>query len=156
MSPRAHVILTAQTHGVEAGGGSSVRNYNMGGAKAKIGGAKDWTFFATHDPAGPKDSTIVLHPAPSIARQQSLTDPRDATWSERVTCFRAFESLDAATIDHVEMLRDSFPDAYEEITKPAPDPVAFAKALKKGRYYTAEADAYARALAYWTARYEIL
>lgn len=156
MDGRAHVILAAQTHGVEAGGGHSIRNFNMGGAKAKIGGAKDWTFFATRDPAGPKDPTIVLHPAPSIARQQSLTDPRDASWSERVTCFRAFESLDAATIDHVELLRDDFPAAYEELTRKHPDAARYSHALKIGRYYTADEGAYTKALLYWVGRYETL
>lgn len=110
LSPVGLLLVMARSYGVEAGGGASIRNFNLGGTKAKIGGAHDWTFFATRDPAGPKDPTIVLHPAPTLARQQSVT-AADATWSERVTCFRAFESLDAATAGDVTKLRERFPKA---------------------------------------------
>jgi hypothetical protein len=153
LSHEGTTIITAQTHGVEAGGGSSIRNYNMGGAKAKIGGDKDWTFFATRDPAGPGNPAIILHPAPSPARQQTLREANQATWSEKVTCFRAFESLEAAALDHVEMLHFKFTRAWDEVTKPHPDPTRFAFALKEQGYYAADPNAYAKHLRYWYNKY---
>lgn len=153
LSPAALILVVAQTCGIEAGGGAHVRNFNMGGAKAKIGGSRDWTFFSTRDPAGPKDPKIVLHHAPTIARQQALTDPRDATWSERMTCFRAFPSLDAATADHIAMMRSDFTKAWALLRADAVDPVAFAHALKANGYFAADADEYGRALRMWRDRY---
>lgn len=129
----AHVCL-------ESDDGRAVRAWNVGGAKAKPGGDYDWTFFSTSEI---EHGLRVRYTAPPEDRQPLIT-AANATFAERVCCFRAFESLDAATADHVRLIRDRFNVAWPHVLTPDPD--AYARALKSARYYTADPDQYASVL----------
>ena len=82
----AHVCL-------ESDDGRAIRAWNVGGAKAKPGGAYSWTFFSTSEV---ENGLRVRYQAPPEDRQPLIT-ATNATYAERVTCFRAFDSLDDAT-----------------------------------------------------------
>lgn len=126
----AHVCL-------ESDDGRAIRAWNVGGAKAKPGGAYSWTFFSTSEV---ENGLRVRYQAPPEDRQPLIT-ATNATYAERVTCFRAFDSLDDATSDHVALIQGRFAVAWPHVL--TPDPEAYAHALKYARYFTADANQYA-------------
>lgn len=146
LSPEGLLVLTAHV-ALETGGGMAVRNFNLGGAKARVEGSRDWTFFTTHEIV---NGASVMFSAPSPARQAAIT-ARDVTKAERTCCFRAYGSLDAATVDHADLIERNFGAAWPL----AESGQAYDYAHKLGdlRYYTADRDKYAAAVAANYAKY---
>lgn len=139
LGPDSLLVLVAHVC-LESDDGRAVRAWNVGGAKAKPGGSYDWTFFGTSEV---EHGLRVRYSAPPEDRQPLIT-ATNATFAERVTCFRAFASLDEATADHVRLIRDKFSGAWPHVLTPDPD--SYARALKAARYYTADEHQYASVL----------
>ena len=61
--------------------------------------------------------------------------------------FRAYDSLEHGVYDFLETLKSDFPDAWEELRHPHPNPRALVDAMKRDRYFTGDVGAYAAAVA---------
>lgn len=153
--PQALLVLTAHV-ALETGDGARMRNWSAGGVKATPGGAYDWTYYDTHEGAGAARVPFAAPPLEAqngidraeLARLEGSADERDRALAKRVrvTCFRAFESLDAATSAHVTIISGRWPEAWRGAV--AGDPIAFARGLVVGpRYHTSDPEEYAAALA---------
>lgn len=140
LSPEGLLVLTAHV-ALETGDGKHVRNFNLGGAKASVEGSRDWTFFGTHEVI---KGVSTFFSAPSLARQPLITH-RDATREERTTCFRAYPSLDAATVDHADLIEGTFSSAWPLVE--SGQAYDYGHRLGALRYYTADRDKYAAAVA---------
>lgn len=135
LGPESLLTLLAQIH-LESDAGASVRNFNLGGARTRPFGRFSWTFFDTHEGKGANRRLVK---APPLEQQPTSTDP--------AACFRAEESLDAATTAHVALIRDEFPDAYFHVVAGKPYDYGLALADDVGKlYHTSDREAYARGI----------
>lgn len=142
LAPDALLCLLAQIH-LESDGGAKVRNFNLGGSRARPFGPYSWTFFDTHEGKG---AARRLVQAPPLSEQSASTDP-DA-------CFRAFLTLDEATRDHVRLIRDEFSDAWPWVLAGKPYDFGLALADNVGKlYHTSDRLEYAHAI---LQRFELL
>lgn len=147
LSPDGLLVLTAHV-GLETGEGHSVRNFNLGGAKARVEGSRDWTFFSTREVI---QGVSKFFSAPPLARQPLVTQ-RDATYEERVCCFRAYADLDAATLDHADLIEHTFSSAWPLVE--SGQAYDYGHRLGALRYYTADRDKYAARVAQLFAKYQ--
>jgi len=116
-SPQALDVLTAQVS-LETGSGTSMYNYNFGGIKG----------------AGPTGKTAVARTKEVLGGK--TVEIRDG--------FRAYDSIDDGAADYLGLLRDRFGPALDAARRGDVD--GFAAKLKRGGYYTASEEDYARAL----------
>lgn len=116
-SPQALDVLTAQVS-LETGSGTSMYNYNFGGIKG----------------AGPTGKTAVARTKEVLGGK--TVEIRDG--------FRAYDSIDDGAADYLGLLRDRFAPALDAARRGDVD--GFAAKLKRGGYYTASEEDYARAL----------
>lgn len=142
-------IITAQW-AIETGWGKSCHCWNLGNAKAKVGGAYDWTFFTCGEELPEKTARA------EAARDQRVTIVRQYTTGGRAMasvrivpehpwcCFRAFPSLTEGATDHLVLLHRRFPDAFDAAQRG--DATGFASALKRAGYYTASVESYTKGL----------
>ncbi|MDB4943519.1 MAG: hypothetical protein JWP97_3053 [Labilithrix sp.] len=110
-------VLTAQAS-LETASGGRMYNYNFGGIKG----------------SGPSGETAKLRTKEVLNGQE--VEIRDG--------FRAYQSLDDGAADYVRLMKDRFPAAMAQAERGDTD--AFAHALKKSGYYTANESDYAHGL----------
>lgn len=140
---------------LETGSGTRMCAWNIGGAKATVGGAHDWTFLTTHEVEA---GVSVKYSAPPLDMQPNITAESLRAVADkalvrriRTTCFRAYESFDVAVADHVALIRKRFAPAWPHVV--AGNPQMYGLTLGALRYYTAPRDQYAAALAAHHARF---
>lgn len=154
LGPESLCVLLAHW-ALESGTGTRMYAWNIGGAKATVGGPRDWTFLTTHEV---ENGVSVKYNAPPLDAQSGITaeslavtSSRDPSMARRTrtTCFRAYESLDAAIADHVALIRNRYAPAWQYVV--TANPSLYGLTLGALRYYTAPRDQYAAALAaHWS------
>jgi hypothetical protein len=141
------VYLASAQVGIETGMGSC-RSYNISGIKTKPGSKTYcWQYFTTREIFSPAQvtaaqqlgSVTVLGPK-GKGIEVTLNAPHP--WG----CFRAFETLQDAALDHLLTLRDKFPSGWAGLLTGDPD--HFAHGLRANGYYTALESEYAAGLRY--------
>jgi hypothetical protein len=142
LGPESLLVLLSHVS-LETDEGRAMRNYSVAGIKAIPAGRYDWTFYQTSEVENGKRT---VYPAPPLEVQPTVTSASPRAWLQ--TCFRAFETLDAAIVDYVETIRTRFGDAWPAVVAGK----SYDFGLRLGdnvgsRYFTADPPAYARALA---------
>lgn len=148
--------LTAQW-ALETGWGKQMRCHNIGNVKATDRWDGDYSYFATSERLSAAAARSALERA-GQRTDGSGPDVAVPDWSEsagkvrvlfypshRACKFRAFGSLNEGAASQVRTLVTSFPTTLPDLDSGNPD--AWARALHRARYYTADPDAYAAALA---------
>ena len=142
-------IIVAQW-ALETGWGRFCHCFNIGNAKAKPNGPRDWTFFkcceelpaSTARSEAQRDQRVVIRREYVLggrAMASVLVFP-EHPWC----CFHAFESFEAGVTDHLELLHRRFPEAFAAAHDG--DSTAFARELKRRWYYTASVESYTKTL----------
>jgi len=122
----AYQLAAAQLkleHGVRDGALHGVFNFNFGN--------HDATRQDLSDPSVPIFETVPEH------------EGNAASTATQVHHRRAYPDLDSGLRGYWQALRDGFPDAYDALVD---GPEAFAAALKRERYFTADEWVYAKGL----------
>jgi len=153
LGPESLLVLSAQID-LESGSGAATKNYNTSGAKCRVGSSRwSWSFHSTHEGSGAERRPYEAPPIdvqPGItATSLAITQGRDPAMAKRirVTCFRAFETLDEATADHVALIRDEFSDAWPHVLAGRSYDFGLALADDVGKiYHSSDREAYARAI----------
>ena len=150
-APNREAIIILLAHwAVETGRGSKCHRFNVGNAKASVGGPYDYTFFAcgeelslaTAEREAAKDPRVVIlrkyvYGGRSLASCHIM--PKHP-WS----CFRAFDDLLSGAADHLSLIHRRYPDAF--LAALANHPQGYAVELKRRGYYTASVEQYSAAL----------
>lgn len=155
LGPESLCVLVAHW-ALESGVGQRMFCWNIGGAKATVGGGKDWTFLTTHEV---ENGVSVKYSAPPLDVQAGVTAeslarmPITDPMRRRIvtTCFRAYETFQQGIDDHVGLIRKRFSPAWAHVE--VPNPTLYALTLGSLRYYTAPRDQYANAVANHYARF---
>ena len=113
------LVLMAQW-ALETGNGAAANNFNLAGIKHLPGDGHNYAAYRTREFLG-------------------------GAWEVLVCNFRAYDSLDAAALDYLQLLRGRFAAAWPAVE--AGDVGQFARRLKLGHYYTAPEAEYAAGLA---------
>jgi hypothetical protein len=129
---------------------SSCMNWNLSGMKTSPNnkGGYDWQYFKTRERftdaqlAAAKQLGPVEDSGTIEAGLHSIYLLPKHPWC----CFRAFESLDVAMLDHLATLRRKFPRGWAGLI--TGDVEAFAHGLKQDGYYTATEASYAGGIAW--------
>lgn len=137
-------ILHAQS-ALETGHWKSISNYNLGGAKKH--GECDWTYFTTTERF--PDATAQKYVASSKPGSEVSVLKQGDGWTtlkfsgkQQMNCFASWETLDDAAKDHLALLFRRFPKAVEKAK--AGDAIGYVRELKKGGYFTASEEEYAK------------
>ena len=131
---RVLLVLIAQS-AHETGEWKHVHNFNIGNVKGGDGDGYDYTNFRCREKD--KNGNDVYFDPPHPA-----------------TRFRAFRTLLEGCVDLLRFLRGRKRYAAAWQALQTGDPVAFAKALKLGGYYTDPVEVYARGLRAYYAKYD--
>lgn len=128
---------------------ASCWNFNISGIKSKPNNGKThWQFFTTTERFNDAQLAEAQRRGPGI----EIVGPSEGLTLVKVhprhpyCCFRAFESLEAAVLDHLLTLQLKFPAGFKGLM--SGDAAAFAHGLKISGYYTATEHAYAAGLEY--------
>lgn len=137
-------VLHAQS-ALETGHWRRVSNYNLGGAKKH--GDNDWCYFTTTERFAPPVADKYLASSKPGAEVTLLKEePGFKTLrfagKQSMNCFASWETLDDAAKDHLALLFRRFPKAIERAK--SGDPKGYVRELKKGGYFTASEEDYAR------------
>lgn len=163
------VALLLAQWGLETGHGKAMHNFNVGNVKSRVGDGYSWQFFACNEifseaqalayvkaaKRRTEDLTApgVIHPTRQMDAviTSSYTDKTGrkvaVVWfyPDNPACrFRAFETLDEGTLDHLQILSKRFASAWPFIL--SGDPVAFVQHLKAQDYFTAAIEPYQKAV----------
>ena len=130
---RSIVVLLAQG-ALETGRWKSMHCWNLGNVKSVDGDGRSWTFFRCNEVLGGR---VVWFDPPHPACR-----------------FRAFDTLDEGALDYLALLRRRYVSAWPAVL--VGDPVAFVRALKRARYFTADEEPYVRAVASLFAEFSTL
>jgi hypothetical protein len=123
--PKRESLLLLLAHwDLETGAGTSMHCWNVGNSKSVEGDGYDWTHFRCWE---------------KIGNKKVWFDPPHPQ-----TRFRAFHTLQDGVSDYLKMLNKRFHMSWSAVQ--AGDPEAFARLLKKQRYYTADENEYARVM----------
>lgn len=118
----ALLVLVAQS-GIETGDWSACWNWNLGNVKRVA--SQPWTML--------RGVWEIIN-----GRRETFEPPHPQTH------FRAFRTLDEGASAYLEILSQRFAKSWSAVL--AGEPERFAHALKEQRYYTADENAYARAM----------
>lgn len=148
--------LTAQW-AFETGWGKEMRAFNIGNVKATDRWEGDFCYFPTSERLTPEAASAALAKAgartsgtgPDVAVPDWTTNSTGKVRvlfypSHRACKFRAFATLDEGAAAQIRTLTESFPTTLP--TLESGDPDAWARALSRARYYTADPDVYASQL----------
>jgi hypothetical protein len=141
---RDAIILLLSHWALETGYGRSMWNFNLGNAKAKVGGAYDYCFFSCNEILSKKQAESMQKATPDTAKITRYRD--DGTciiWfypKHPACCFRAFSDLDAGALDHLDLIHRRFSQAWSSVL--SGDPKGFCHALRQQGYYTADESSY--------------
>ena len=134
---------------IETGLGSCM-NYNLSGMKTSPNnkGGYDWQYFRTRERFTDAQlaSAKALGPVEDNGAMDAGLHSVYLLPKHPWCCFRAFETLDAAMLDHLQTLRRKFPHGWAGLVSGDVD--AFAHGLKQDGYYTATEKSYAGGIAY--------
>jgi hypothetical protein len=133
-----NVVVLLSQFALETGRGKKMWNYNVGNAKARAGGATDWTFFECDEilPHARAKAYAATGGALVVVKPFDAKNSRVIFKPEHDVCrFRAFPTLDAGLADHFTMLRSTFKTAWTAVERG--DPLLYGRLLRKGGYYTA-------------------
>ena len=145
------IEIFAAQWAIETWWGKSCHCWNLGNAKAIIGGVYDWTFFECGEELpqklarseAVKDPTHIKIRSEYVLGGKALSSVKvypDHPWS----CFRAFESLVSGAADHLELLHRRFPNAFAAAREG--NAFEFSVALKRAGYYTASVEQYTKGI----------
>jgi hypothetical protein len=139
-------VLTAQW-ALETGWGKSCHCYNLGNVKGKVGGDRNWTFFACNEILSSAAAHHMAQADPEHAKITQDNGKSATIWfypPHSGCCFRAFDTIDAGAADYLATLNKRFSGAWPAVL--AGDPEAFSLKLKELRYYTASVKLYTSVL----------
>jgi hypothetical protein len=144
---REVVYLASAQIGIETGMGSC-RSYNLSGMKTKPNSTNYcWQYFDTREilsgeqvATAQRLGSVTILGAKGKGIEVMLHAPHP--WA----CFRAFETLQAAALDHLFTLKAKFPNGWAGLL--TGDPAHFAHGLRADGYYTALESEYAAGLQY--------
>lgn len=153
---RETLACLAAQWALETGWGKEMRCFNVGNVKATPKWAGDFAFFATSERLSPEAAQGALNRAGQ--RPDGTPDVAVPDWTPNekgkvrvlfyprnpATKFRAFPSLDQGAAEQIRTLNTSFPTTLPALESGDPD--AWARALHRARYYTADPDVYADTL----------
>lgn len=148
--------LTAQW-ALETGWGKHMRCFNIGNVKATDRWEGDFAFFATSERLSPAAGAAAVAKAgqrtdgsgPDVSIPDGTLNKAGKVRvlffpSHRACKFRAFASLDEGAAAQVRTLTTDFATTLPALESGSPD--AWARALSRARYYTADPDIYAAEL----------
>lgn len=150
---RATLACLVAQWALETGWGKQMRCFNIGNVKATPKWEGDFAYFATSERLSPEQAAhAVANASPRRDGQgpnvEAGTEPDERgrllvrfAPSHPATKFRAFASLKEGAAQQVRVLRTSFPTTIDDLEAGNPD--AWARALYRAHYYTANPDAYA-------------
>lgn len=155
--PKKESLLLLLAHwGLETGHGKSMWCHNLGNVKAKVGGAFDYCYFACNE-------ILDISYAESLAKKDPervritlrRSDGKAIVWfhpEHPACCFRAFETIEAGALDHLDIVHRRFIKAWPHVVAAAPS--GFCKALRQQGYYTADETPYTKAVVSVFERYK--
>ena len=144
---RASLDVLAAQWALETGWGKSMHCFNVGNVKGKVGGDRNWTFFACNEILSSASAHHFAQIDPEHAKITADNGKSATIWfypPHSGCCFRAFETLDAGVADYLSLLYHRFSGAWPAAL--AGDPEAFAVKLHELRYYTASVALYTSVL----------
>lgn len=143
---RAIEILAAHW-AIETWWGKACHCWNLGNAKGRAGGVRDWTYFTCGEELS-RGTAVRAASDPRVTIVREYVSGGRARASVRIVpehpwcCFRAFENLTAGATDHLELLHRRFAAAFEAALDG--EPRAFSVELKRAGYYTADVEQYTK------------
>lgn len=146
---RKAVRLSTAQVAIESGL-SSCRTFNISGMKTKPGSTKyNWQFFTTKERFTDAQLERAKKVSPYPHCVEVLGPSGDRTLvkihpKHPYCCFRAFDNLKEAVLDHLLTLKSTFPKSW--VALQTGDPDAYAHALKTEMYYSAKENEYADGL----------
>lgn len=169
MPRKESAALLMSQWALETGHGKAMHNFNVGNVKSRPGDGYSWQFFACNEIFSEAQALAhvkaaqrrtedlalpgVMHPTRLMDAviTSSYTDTQGrkvaVVWfyPDNPACrFRAFETLDEGTLDHLQILSKRFASAWPFIL--SGDPVAFVRHLKAQGYFTAAIEPYQKAV----------
>lgn len=145
--PKPESVKILLSHwALETGWGKSMWCYNVGNAKS-TGVSGDWCFFKCNEILRTKSAEFQVARDPNLAKITTRRANSCIVWfypKHPYTRFRAFKTLEEGVYDHLKMLVRTFTLAWPFVV--AGDPVAYSKALKRQKYYTADEAQYTKVL----------
>lgn len=123
-------------------------NYNLGNVKSREGDGFDYQFFACNEVLSAKQAQAMVEASPDtvkITRYQG--NGMAVTWfyPKHPGCrFRAFGTLQEGAVDHLSLVAGRFSKAWPHVV--SGDVIAYSKALKAQRYYTADETTYTKGI----------
>ncbi|MCX7063073.1 MAG: hypothetical protein NT024_00555, partial [Proteobacteria bacterium] len=145
--PDRKVILVIHAQSaLETGHLKSICNYNLGGSK-KHGGC-DFTYFTTTERFGRDKANKYLAGSKPGSEITLVSENADSTKTlkfagkQDMNCFASWETLDDAAKAQLQLLFSRYPRALEAAKMH--DTTAYVHELKKGGYFTASEEDYAK------------
>ena len=148
--PIPAIEIFAAQWAIETWWGKSCHCWNLGNAKATVGGSYDFTFFKCGEELSATTAKNAAKSSPLVTIKREYVSGGRAMASVMITpkhpwcCFRAFEELVDGAADHLELLHRRFPDAFTSALQG--DARAFSTSLKRAGYYTAPVDQYTKGI----------
>jgi len=123
---------------------SSCLNYNISGIKARPNNGKThWQYFKTTERFSPVQVVAAEKLGPGLVEVIGNDGDKIKVWikpKHPYCCFRAFETLNDAMLDHLLTLKNKFPNGWLGLL--TGDAGKFAHGLKIDGYYTAKESDY--------------
>ena len=128
--------------------------FNLGNAKWTTGCGADWCMFACGEEVTVETAAKLKAADPALVQYVGSPYARNGHAYQSIrllpphpwTRFRAFGTLREGAADHIRLLRtDHYREAWAAVA--TGDPVAYAAALARAGYFTADTGQYARTLA---------
>lgn len=144
---RAACRLAAAQIAIESGL-TSCLNFNISGIKSRPNNGKThWQYFKTTERFTQAQVDAAEKAGPGLIEVIGQDGDKIKVWikpKHPYCCFRAFESLNEAMLDHLLTLKNKFPDGWTGLLTGEPD--MFAHGLRVNGYYTAKESDYANGL----------
>jgi len=144
---RASLDVLGAQWALETGWGRSMHCYNIGNVKGKVGGDRDYCFFACNEILTSASARHLAALDPEHAKITADNGKNATIWfypKHSGCCFRAFKTLDEGAADYLSLLFHRFGGAWPSVL--AGEPEAFALKLHDLHYYTASVGLYTSAL----------
>lgn len=149
-APRSALVLLVAQWALETGYGAHCMNWNLGNAKARPGGAADWTYFSCDERLTPAAATHAVAIDPAHARIESAQPGADGlvpVWFDppnASAAFAAYTSLADGAHAWLALQHGRFAGAWGALLSGSGR--LFAGALHDEGYFTAQVDRYATTL----------
>lgn len=155
-APREALVLLVGQWALETGWGKSCFCWNLGNAKARVGGVTDWQFYACDEVlvGAMADRLVAEDPAHvriEWTRELVGADGKTTrtcgvafTPDHPACCFEAFATLADGARAWLSLQHGTFAHAWPALLTGVP--AQFSHALREARYYTAPEDRYTATL----------